>query len=306
MFVGFITVLSAPLVWFFLDSDILSARFLDEHEKAQAIERLRANQTGTGTNEFKWPQVWEMFYDVKSWLWLSMALLLNIGASVTNAFGPTLIAGFGFDKYNSSLLNMPFGFLKFICILIASYAVYKLRFKSAVLGLFVVPVIVGLAVLTAEASGSNFKQAPALVGYYLLAFLFGGNPLIVSWMVANTAGQTKKSAIMSLYNAGSSAGNIIGPLLFNAKDKKVHYLPGLKAVLGIFCALLVVIGAQVACLMWLNRKRENEREAVGKPRKIVDTSMSNTYVAYAAADGLGENALLDLTDFKNNEFVYVY
>lgn len=80
MFVGLITVLSAPLVYFFLDGDVASARFLNEKEKAQAIERLRANQTGTGTTEFKWAQVWEMLYDPKSWLWLFMALLLNIGA----------------------------------------------------------------------------------------------------------------------------------------------------------------------------------------------------------------------------------
>lgn len=61
-------------------------------------------------------------------------------------------------------------------------------------------------------ASSHFSQAAALTGYYLLAFLYGGNPLIVSWMVANTAGQTKKSAIMSLYAGASSAGNIIGEL----------------------------------------------------------------------------------------------
>ncbi|ORY23616.1 major facilitator superfamily domain-containing protein [Naematelia encephala] len=305
--VGVITCASAPFVWWFLDSDVASARFLDGHEKAMGIERLRANQTGTGSNEFKWTQVWEMAYDPKSYLWLVMALLLNIGASVTNAFGPTLIANFGFDKYVTALLNMPFGFLQFVCILVASYAVQKWRFKSIVLAAFVVPVIAGLGVLYGEGVSSNFNQGAALTGYYLLAFLFGGNPLIVSWMVANTAGQTKKSAIMSLYNAGSSAGNIIGPLLFNAKDKP-HYIPGVRAVLGLFCALLAVVGMQVVVLFFLNRQRENQREKNGKPRKIEDTSMSTKYVAYGSggANGLGQNALLDMTDFRNDEFVYLY
>ncbi len=32
-------------------------------------------------------------------MWLGMALLLNIGAALTNAFGPTLIATFGYDKF---------------------------------------------------------------------------------------------------------------------------------------------------------------------------------------------------------------
>lgn len=46
-----------------------------------------------------------------------------------------------------------------------------------------------------EGTSNNFQQNVALGGYYLLAFLFGGNPIIVSWMIANTAGQTKKSVI---------------------------------------------------------------------------------------------------------------
>jgi hypothetical protein len=38
-----------------------------------------------------------------------------------------------------------------------------------------------------------------------LSSLFGGNPLIVSWIAGSTAGQTKKSVIMSLYNAGGES-----------------------------------------------------------------------------------------------------
>jgi hypothetical protein len=96
---GVITIASAPLVWFFLDSDIESCRFLTETEKKMAYERLRANQTGTGTREWKWDQVLEVFVDPKSYIWLGIVMLPNIGAAVTNVFGPTLIKGFGYDKY---------------------------------------------------------------------------------------------------------------------------------------------------------------------------------------------------------------
>lgn len=170
---GVITVLTAPVVWWMIDSDIATARFLNDEDKAKAVERLRANQTGTGSNEFKLSQVWEVFYDPKSYLWVAMSLLLNIGASVTNAFGPTLIHSFGFDKYVTTLLNMPFGFLQFVCIIIASYAATVWRIKSAVLAAFIVPVIAGLVLLYVEGTSAVFKQGPALAGYYLLSFLFG-------------------------------------------------------------------------------------------------------------------------------------
>lgn len=64
-----------------------------------AIERLRANQTGTGSREWKWDQALEVFLDPKSYIWLAIVMFPNIGAAVTNVFGPTLIRNFGFDVY---------------------------------------------------------------------------------------------------------------------------------------------------------------------------------------------------------------
>lgn len=75
-----------------------------------AIERLRANQTGTGTNEFKWGHVLEVALDVKCYLFLIMTLLVNVGAAVTTYFGPTLIANFGFStqvSFKSQLTTGP-------------------------------------------------------------------------------------------------------------------------------------------------------------------------------------------------------
>ncbi|WWC86921.1 uncharacterized protein L201_001800 [Kwoniella dendrophila CBS 6074] len=308
MVCGLITVISAPIVYYSIDSDVQSARFFTDEEKLKCVERLRANQTGIGATEFKWSHAYELALDIKSWMYLAMTLLLNVGAAVTTYFGPALLAQFSSDKYTITLLNMPFGFLQFVAIFTGCLAASRFKIKSAIIAVYVIPVIVGLVLLYVEGTATTFKKAPAMVGYYLLSFLFGGNPITVSWMVANTAGQTKKALIMSIFNAGSAAGNIIGPYLFKDADKP-HYIPGIKAVLGIFCALLFVIGLQVVVLFFLNKQRQNQRVAAGKPRYIKDTSMSSTYQAYGTDDPegvLGQNALLDLTDFKNDEFVYLY
>ena len=107
--VGLLTVISVPIIYVVVDSNPATARFFDERDRAMAIERLRANQTGTGNTHFKWRQALEMFYDTKSWLFFGMSFLLNVGAQVTNAFGPTLIATFGFDSYVSLLLRSEIG-----------------------------------------------------------------------------------------------------------------------------------------------------------------------------------------------------
>ena len=192
LFVGLVTVITAPFIYWKLDNDIASARFLTEHEKAQAIERLRANQTGTGSREYKWSHIAELALEPKTYLWIGLSLLLNIGASVTNTFGPLIIKGLGYDKYITSLLNIPFGALQLIVILLGSYAAYKVKYKSIVLATFMLPVITGLAMLYVLPRNDPSKQGALLGGYYLLAFLFAGNPLIASWIISNTGGTTKK------------------------------------------------------------------------------------------------------------------
>lgn len=282
-----------------------SARFLTDHQRAQAIERLRANNTGIGSREFKWSQVIEVFLDPKTYLWFALSLLLNVGAAVTNVFGPLILSGLGLDKSITSLLNMPFGAVQFLVILVSSYAAQKAKLKGAVLLVLMLPVVAGLAVLYALPRDSA-HLAPNLVGYYLLAFLFGGNPLLVTWIVGNTAGTTKKTVIMVIYNIGSSAGNIIGPLLFNSKDAP-SYLPGLRAVLGLFCAMVGAILAQWFLLFTMNKSQERKRVANGKPAKLTDRSMMDHYEAQDDMDsGNGDAALHDLTDRKNDEFVYIY
>jgi MFS family permease len=300
LFVGLVTIITAPFIYWKLDNGVTSARFLNEKERLQAVERLRANQTGIGSQDFEMSQAIEVFLEPKTYLWVGMALLLNVGAAVTNTFGPLILSGLGFNKYITSLLNMPFGAVQFIIILLASYAAQKARLKAPVLLFLVLPVLAGLAMLYAIPR----KDTGALLGgYYLLAFLFGGNPLIVSWIVGNTAGTTKKSIVMSLYNAGSSAGNIVGPLLFSASDAPTYH-PGLRSTLAIFVTLAVVILIQLVNLIFLNKLQARKRVANGKSAVIHDVSMEDHYVGIDT-EGVGEHAF-DLTDGKNDEFVYIY
>ncbi|KAK3354033.1 putative MFS transporter [Lasiosphaeria hispida] len=298
LFTGLLTIATAPFIFFNLASSVSTAHFLTPHEREQALERLRANQTGVGMHTFQWAQVTETFLDAKTYLFILMSLANNLGAQVTNTFGPLILSGLGFDKYTTALLNMPFGAVQYLTILLVAWAAAKARSKSAPLLGLLVPVLVGLGLLYHLPRDAGHTPS-LLASYYLLAFIFGGNTLIVAWILANTAGQTKKAVMLGLYNAAASAGNIVGPLLFDARDAP-RYLPGLRATLGVFCGMVVVVGCQVGNLHWLNWAQARRRVRGGKTAEIRDVSMEDEWVD----GGVGE--LEDVTDRGNDEFVYVY
>lgn len=305
LFCGLLTVITAPFVYWKLDNDVTTARFLTDQEKLQAVERLRANQDSVeGPNEFKWTQVWEAFLDPKTWLWVILGMLPNLGSTLPSIFGPLIVKGFGFDEYETLLLNMPFGAVQAIVILLGCWAAHNLRIKSAILFVFMLPVVAGTAMLY-KLDRNESSQPALLAAYYIIAFLFSANPLLLSWMVGNTAGATKKSVTVSFYQAGLSAGNLIGPLLFS-DDQAPEYREGILGVLGVFIAMVACVVFQTALLFFFNKLQEKKRVRNGKPAKIVDRSMQ---VGVSTDEKTGEvvdEIPPDLTDRQNDEFVYIY
>lgn len=70
---------------------------------------------------------------------------------------------------------------------------------------------------------------------------------------------------------------------------------------------------QTVILKFLNVKHEKRREGVGKVAKVVDQSMSavraadqDTEAVKNTQNPLEDRSLEDLTDWQNEDFVYVY
>ncbi|KAM0752342.1 MFS general substrate transporter [Meredithblackwellia eburnea MCA 4105] len=295
---GCLTVLTTPVIWWRLDNSVVEARFLSEQDRYKGVERLRANQTGVQTTEFKKEQILEFVLDPKTYLFLGMSIAINMGASVITVMGPLLLQGLvGFKPATSVLLNIPFGALQFLLIHLSSYLAVRFKTKSIIFFVFILPVIVGSSILF------GLKRVAANKGPLLLGYCV--NPLIIAWISSNTGGQSKKSAMITLFNAGSAAGNIVGPYLFKANTAPA-YRPGMSAVVGFFAACEGLIVLNVLYLAYLNRHHEKMRVAEGKPAKIADLSMTRKFDNSKQEEGLGEQAFLDLTDKRNSEFVYVY
>lgn len=267
---------------------------------------MRANQAGTDSNVIHWRQALEALIDIKTYLFLGLSLGISLGAKVPATFGPLILNGLGYDQHTALLLNMPFGALQYILGLFMASVAVKFRWQSLTLGMSLFPAIIGLVILFIVPHDAA-NNAFLLVGYHLLAFILSFNSLTIFWILANTAGQTKKAAIMSLYNAAASVGNIIGPILFR-DNYAPRYDFGLKVTLGAFIVVFWLVIILVANLVVLNRMQETQRIARGKPAKLHDHSMDVQYTEMGAVDGyiVGNFAFADLTDRQNDEFIYVY
>jgi sugar phosphate permease len=77
---GAMTVVWALIVGTFLPDNPVKAKFISERQKAIAIDRVRADQTGIENKTFKKEQMIEAFMDPKTWL----MFLFNIWISIPN------------------------------------------------------------------------------------------------------------------------------------------------------------------------------------------------------------------------------
>ncbi|KAL1655736.1 hypothetical protein SLS61_001760 [Didymella pomorum] len=310
LFCGLLTVLVAVPVYIFMPDSPMEAKFLNEHEKLIAVERLRMNQMGVASRVWKWDHVLEAFLDIKTWLWFSMLTAVSIPSGGITTFGPLIIQGFGFNKFQTILFNMPFGAVQIIATLGGAFLATKLKKKGPVLILLCIPPIIGIVILMVVGRGKDHRGV-LLVGYYLTSFYPGISPLIYSWSGQNTGGDTKRKVTTSILFVGASAGNIIGPHLFKPSEKP-YYRRGLRANLALFVTIVVLVALAMLYIKVLNRKHAATRESMGKSAIIVDTSMEGSSngdvegAEDAAASGVGDKAFDDVTDIKNEDFIYVY
>jgi MFS family permease len=234
----------------------------------------------------------------------------SIPSGGITTFGPLIIQSFGFGQFATILFNMPFGAVQIIATLGGAWLATRFKMKSPILIMLCIPPIIGIIILMVIGREDKNKGV-LLLGYYLTSFYPGISPLIYSWSGQNTGGDTKRKVTTSILFVGASAGNIIGPLLFKPAEKP-YYRRGLRANLALFIALVVLIVLATCWIKVLNRKHAAERERLGKSANIVDQSMQTKEettkegVVDEGEGGVGDKAFDDVTDLKNEDFIYLY
>ena len=111
---------------------------------------------------------------------------------------------------------------------------------------------------------------------------------------------------------------MVGPQLY-LEEEAPRYQTGLTANMAVLCVMFALVIVQMLYLTFLNKRNQRRRVAMGKTGKHVDYSLENSNKwagmradAAQTAQGeegekghtVNEHAFEDLTDLKNEDFIY--
>ncbi|KAM4065711.1 major facilitator superfamily protein [Hirsutella rhossiliensis] len=307
LFFGVITVGVGFLMLYWMPDSPIEAKFLSDNDKVLAIWRLRHNQMGVMSREWRSDHFYDALRDVKTWLWFAMMFCISVPSNGLSTFGPLIIKSFVSDPFHTMLFNVPVGILHVISVSSSAYLSMRWKFKGPVIIALCAPPLIGLAILF-HFPHDEAHRAVLLTGYFFLSTFTGITPLIYAWSSQNTAGDTKRKTTSAIVFIGASAGNVVGPLLFRPDDAPEFTL-GIRLNIRFFAAISLLAIVTMCYITTLNRRQSARRLSVGKPTQTVDLSLETAANAERIerhhTDGRGDKTFLDRTDRENEDFVYV-
>ncbi|ORX39563.1 major facilitator superfamily domain-containing protein [Kockovaella imperatae] len=282
LFMGCISLGFLPIVWFLLPNSPTTAKFLRHgNDRLIAIDRLKDNNTGTKASKFKWDQFWETYRDPKTYMWAGMWFCAATPATSQSggigAFGGLITKGFGFNTFNTILMQMPLGAIGIIILLTAIYITNKIKLRWPVLAVLTLFPIAGAVALTQV---PRDEPGALMAAYYITAFFTGIQPLLISWCNLSAGGTTKRVCTTGDMFAALTVGNVVGPQVYLAREAP-KYFTGLYVDIACWCIEFILVVSMGFYLGRLNKRQEERRVAMGLPRDIKDMSIMSTVEAEA-------------------------
>lgn len=102
-----------------------TARFLNEKEKAIAVDRVARNRQGVKNKHFKKDQAIQCAKDPKTWILFVMAVAAQVPNAALTSFASLIVKSFGFDTLGTQYLQIPGGFVQFAALLFGGWVCSK-------------------------------------------------------------------------------------------------------------------------------------------------------------------------------------
>ncbi|KAK4057065.1 hypothetical protein OIO90_001965 [Microbotryomycetes sp. JL221] len=278
LFLGGLTIIWAVVFYVMIPDSPVSARFLNERQKYVAVERLRANQAGITSKQFKWSQVWDSLKDPKTLLLAIMIFCMASPNGAIGSFTPLVIQNsYGASARRTVLLLMPAATVSGVSNLLAGALTYLVPNTRCAAIIFLGLVTLMGAALEWKLPFSN--KEGLLAALYLMSAFSGALGTTTGLVTSNTAGASRKTLVGSIVFMFLNLSNIAAPFFF-LKGEEPRYPSGFKITMA-----LVAVGIGCTAIYGVLCAREN-RVRASLPKDEQD------------------RAFEDLTDFENKAFRY--
>ncbi|TFK32022.1 major facilitator superfamily domain-containing protein [Crucibulum laeve] len=264
---GIPAVLLGILTLFLLPNRPESTTFLNERERAIAIERMNRSSSGdTGAVVNKA----HIFFAFKDWRIYTGGVIyfgLNCALASISAFLPTINTTLGFSSAAAQLMTVPPYAVAAVVLTSFSFASDKLQSRGIFMA--IASFIGGLGYLLLLTVPSNNH-----VRYFATFLITSGTyttiGIIIAWFAHNLGSETKKATGIPMFMAIGQCGSVLGSHIF-PKTEGPRYIKGF----AISCAL-EFLAAACSIILTISYRMENARrdKAHGKPTPgaKVDTS----------------------------------
>ncbi|KAF9458833.1 MFS general substrate transporter [Collybia nuda] len=257
-------------------------------ERLVIVSRKRDDQNLTDNRQWNASQAIEAFIDPKTYLFFLFGFTANVPNGGTSNFGTLIVKGFGFDTLQTTLMQIPYGFIISSIIGLAIYVNYKLPkgYRTLLMAVTNAPTVAGFAMMAWCTSKAGrligyWAQTTGMTGASNATFVLG-----LSLLSGNVGGQTKKAIASAAVFLGVAAGNIVGPFLF--KDSEApQYFTGVIGCMVSRALEIVIILILRYMFIFQNKRRDR---AVAEGRVEYDELVTG---------------LTDISDWKNPAFRYI-
>ena len=293
------------IISFFVLPDLPStAKFLNERQRAVAVERVAANRQGVKNHHFKWNQAVQTVKDPKTWILFIMATGAQVPNSALTSFTSLVIESFGFSTLGSQYMQIPGGAVQFLALLIGGWVATKYASKGHMRSWTMIVAnlicILGAGLLVGLPTTNKWGR---IVGIWLCYFQGLGFSLSLTIVSSNVAGYTKKQLTGAALFTGYCVGNIIGPQTFKSSQAPGYHGAYIAMLVGYIVKLLSI--TTLYLYMWTENKRRDREAAITLSAGGVSTTDLIVGPQTAEEREAIENGMLDVTELDNPGFRYI-
>ncbi|KAJ6004594.1 hypothetical protein N7540_012963 [Penicillium herquei] len=253
------------VVFFLLPDSPGSAKFLNESEQTEAVERLQTVDR-TAKSSLQWTQVISGLLDYKNYVHMAIHFCCNYSFSGLSNFLPTIIETMGYTSINAQGLAAPPYFASFLCCIVAAVLSDRWGNRGFIVAFFAAVGTAGYLLLTCVEDESNTGARYA--GVWLASCgIFPALAINITWLLNNQGGDSKKGVGMAILAIFGQCSSLISSSVFPDADAPL-YTTGCAIGCALTGSIMILALGLHLSLALENKRRDRMYGVVGAEDRI--------------------------------------